>query len=299
MAIWAAGLTGLGALGSSFLNEPGETGYVMPGFQKKTGKAMQRFIEPLIGQGLAAYPGALTAGMSPYEELGLSKLLNYGEQPNQTQKLGIETYQNLLKGMTPEEAEAFYMKHYDPMEQRYMQQEIIPGFKESLVPGGNLRSSGMDLGLGNIWGEMGVNRMRNIGDLYKWSQEMAGKMIPYTGQFTEIEGGMPQIEALMQYGAVPRNINQEDINRKVDQFYKTMPELSPTLDKALGLLGVSPGSAYYQEGSQHPLNQLFTGLMPGVSYGLGQYLARPRQSTQVNRTISPRVGDPFTPQLPG
>ena len=225
-----------------------------------------------IGQGLPQWGEAFTAPLSQYEQMGLSKLgeyLNAPPDPNSISSLSSEAYKRGISGLTPQEAEAFHMKHYDPMVQRYMQQELIPGFKESMVPGGNLRSSGTERGLGQIYGEMGATRMRDIGDLYKWSQEQSAKLLPYARDFEWQEGGIPQIEAAMKYGALPRLIEQQELSSRIEDTRQSYPQLNPILDFVSNLLGTQTKTGIYKPGQTGLVPQIAGGLSTGLGYAWG------------------------------
>jgi len=290
MAIWAAAIGALGTGAAAAMNDPSsQQGVIMPGFQKKLGKDLSQYFRSDIGKGLPGYEGPLTAGLHNLEQRAMEGIGPYLDSLGQGQTLAIEQFKNAMQPMTPAETEAFYSRYFDPLAQRMMEQQVLPGFKESMVPGGNLRSSGTALGLGQLWGDYATNRMAGIGDWWKWQQEQANKLLPYGAQISEWESGIPQLQTAMQFGGVARGVEQADIDRRLAEFIRTTPQLNPILDKGLGLMGVST-NAYYQPSGESPFSQAMQGLMPGIGAYLANRSAQPvvqqQQTTQTKPDMS-------------
>ena len=240
--------------------------------QRKLMKEATQWAQGQVGQGLPQWEGDFAAPLSEYEQMGLSKLgeyLNAPYDPNSIASLSTEAFKKGISALSPQEAQDWYMKWFAPQERRYFEQNIVPGFKESMVPGGNLRSSGTDLGLGQLWGEYGTKQLSNIGDFWGEQMDRAAKLLPYARDFEYQEAGIPQIEAAMQYGQLPRLIEQQELTSKIEDFRRSAPQLNPILDFITGLLGTQTKTGIYQPGQTGLIPQIAGGLSTGLGYAWG------------------------------
>ena len=235
-------------------------------------KGLGEYLQGKIGQGLPGYTGQLVAPMTGAEQIGYGDLLKYisgGIGPTATAGLG--TYGQLMN-VDPTQLAAEYMKYQAPAEQRYLKETTIPTFKESMVPGGTLRSTGTERGIGDIISKFGEGQLGRIGQTIEGARGRAAGLIPYLGQMAGIEGGVPQMEAAFQYGQLPRMIEQAELTAKLQEFIRTTPEMSPLIDKMLGYLGVQTQAAYNQPYTPSPFLQFLSSVVPGIGSGIGSYL---------------------------
>ena len=226
------------------------------------------YLQSMIGKGATPYPLKLTAGMSPTETSGMDILNKYvrgGIGGTATQ--GIGSYRDLIN-VDPNQIAANYMKYTAPAEQRYLKNVTIPTFKESMVPGGTLRSTGTERGIGDIVSRFGEGQLGRIGGNITNARSLAAGLMPYLGQMQGIEGGMPQAQAAFQYGLLPRLIEQAEINAKLQEFIRTSPEMSPLIDKMLSFLGITTQAAYNPAMNSNE-GAGISSLIKGVSSGLG------------------------------
>lgn len=224
-----------------------------------------------IGQGLPAWGGPFTAPLSPYQESGLSMLDQYisgGLGP--TAQMGIDAYQQALTGMSPEEVSDYYMTYIAPGEQQYLENVTIPTFKESMVPGGTLRSTGTEGGIADIISQFGTGQLGRIGDMIMGQQEISASMIPYLSEIAGIEGGVPQMEAAFQYGALPQILEQQELTAQIQSFMTSLPELNPLLQTMLQYLNIGTMAAYGQPSSPSPFASLLGQLGPDIGNMIGQ-----------------------------
>jgi hypothetical protein len=267
----------LGALGgaaASSLGGSGDKGGIkktstLSPEQEKMMKGLGEYLQSQIGKGATPYPGQLVAPMSGTEQQGMNLLNQYvGGGIGDTAKLGLGTYQNLLN-VNPEQIAAEYMKYTAPSEQRYLKDVSIPTFKESMVPGGTLRSTGTERGIGDIISRFGEGQLGRIGQTISEARNRAAGLTGQLGTMAGIEGGVPQMEAAFQYGQLPRMIEQAELTAKMEEFKRTSPEMSPLIDKMLGYLGVQTMAAYNQPATPSPFLQFLGAIAPGVGSYLG------------------------------
>lgn len=251
MALLYGGLGGsaLAGLGSYFGGKGGgdlQTFSTLSSEQQKWMTGLGEYLETGVGQGLPGWEGGFAAPMSEAERTSQGLLQDYvGGGIGETAEMGLGAFQQALKGMSPEEIQAEYMKYTAPGEARFLKETLIPTFKESMVPGGTLRSTGTERGIGDIISRFGEGQLGRIGERITTERAGARSMIPYVGQMAGIEGGLPQIEAGMRYGALPRLIEQQELMGQIQEFIRTTPELSPILNQMMQLLNIQTMGGYF------------------------------------------------------
>lgn len=266
---------GLGAGGMALGQGGGEEGGIekistLSPEQEKLMKGLGEFLQSRLGEGLPGWEGGFTAPMGGEEEMGMNLLRSYiGGGLGETAQLGLGQYQQALQGLSPEQVHEQYMKYQAPQEQRYLKETTIPTFKESMVPGGTLRSTGTERGIGDIVSRFGEGQLGRIGEQITTERAGARGMLPYLSQMAGLEGGVPQMEAAFQYGQLPRMIEQAELTAQFEEFKRTTPELSPLIDKMLGYLGISTQAAYNQPYQPSPFLQFLAAVAPGVGAGVG------------------------------
>lgn len=241
--------------------------------QQQIMEGLGEFLTSKMGEGLPGWGGAFTAPLGGAEQTGLGLLKSYIEGGiGEAGEAGVGAYKEALAGLSPEEVHAQYMKYTALAEQRYLTEVLIPSFKESMVPGGTLRSTGTERGIGDVISRFGEGQMGRIGERITTERAGARSMIPYAGQMAGLEGGVPQMEAAFQYGQLPRMIEQAELTAEIEEFRRTTPELSPLIDKMLSYLGITTQAAYNVPFQPSPFLQLMGAAAPGIGAGIGSYL---------------------------
>ena len=226
-----------------------ETTSTLTSEQQQMIEALSGFLLSRIGQGLPAWTGGFAAPMSEAEQISSGLLKDYiGGGIGETAEMGLGAYQQALQGLSPEQVHQQYMKYTAPAEARYLKEQLIPTFKESMVPGGALRSTGTERGIGDIVSKFGEGQMGRIGERITSERSGARSMLPYLSMMSSLEGGMPQIEAAFQYGALPRMIEQQELMGQIGEFIRTTPELSPILNQIMQLLNIQTMGGYFNPG---------------------------------------------------
>ena len=231
------------------------------------------FLEERIGKGLPAWSGDWVAPASEYETSALGKLGEYlqgGVSPLYTQ--GSNVLSELIKsGSTPEDAVAWYQKYMAPENKRIFTQETLPGINEAHVGPGTFWGTPRAEAQRKAWETFGTQEMARTGEAIRQQQAMAAGLLPLEKEYAQYGEEYPlrKAQAGLQYGQLPRLLQQADLAAKFEEFKRTTPELSPIIDKALQLLNVSTTAAYYQEPTESPFIQILKAVAPGVGSYLG------------------------------
>ncbi len=240
--------------------------------QQQLMEGIGAYFESRVGQGLPGWEGSFTAPMSDVESTGMNLLREYaGGGVGDAGQLGIGAYKEALAGMDPKAVAEQYMKYTAPAEQRYLTETLLPTFKESQVPGGTLRSTGTERGLGDIISKFGEGQLGRIGERITSEREGARSMIPYTGQMSALEGGVPQMEAALKYGQLPRMIEQAELTAQIQEFVRTTPEMSPLLDKMLNYMGIQTQAAFLSPYQPSPFLTLAGSAIEAAGSAAGAY----------------------------
>lgn len=240
--------------------------------QESIMRKLAPWVEERIGKGLPRWTGEWVAEMSPYEEVALGRLGEYLASPTpDITEYGLGKYREALSGMSPGEVYDWYMKYIAPEERRYMQQEIIPRIREEYIPSGNFYGTPRFEEVGRAWEKFGTQQLGRIGQAIMAEREAARRMLPLLPTMTTLAEGAPlrRAEAGLRLGALPRLLEQERLNREIQEFIRTTPELSPIIDRALQLLGIQTQAAYYSPYQPSPLMQVLGAVAPAVGSYLG------------------------------
>jgi len=180
--------------------------------QQELMKKVSAFTEPRIGEGLPAWEGDWTIPQTEEEKWGMGR------------------YREAVEGMDPEAVSDCYMKYIAPGEQKYLEEVSIPTFKESMVPGGTLRGTGTERGIADIISKFGTGQLGRIGGTI----------------MEERTAGRAALPGYMEAAALPRMIEQEELNREIQEFVRTTPELNPILNLVMQIMNVGTQAAFYQ-----------------------------------------------------
>lgn len=248
--------------------------------QQQIMEGLGDYLVSKMGKGLPAWEGQFTAPLSGVEQVGMGQLKDYVTGGiGETAQMGVGAYQQALKGLSPEQVQAEYMKYTAPAEQRYLKETMIPAFKESMVPGGTLRSTGTERGIGDIISRFGEGQLGRIGERITSERAGARSMIPYAGQMAGLEQGVPQMEAAFQYGQLPRMIEQAELTARIQEFVRTTPELSPIINQMMQYAGITTQAAFLSPYQPSPFLQLAKEGISAVGQAAGMAAGKPPTPT--------------------
>ena len=230
------------------------------------------FLQSRVGQGLPGYTGQLTAGMTPQQTSALGMLSSYLQGTPDIQTFGLEQYRNALAGMDPTQTAQWYQQYVMPEQKRFQEEQVMPGVREAYAGPMSAYYSEPRMGAeARAWQQFGTTQQGALGQAIMSERESARGMLPYLTQMSALQGGMPQIEAGMQYGEVARQIQQQELTAKFEEFKRTTPELSPVIDMIQNLLNTQTMAAY-MPGQEATTASPFAQLLGPLSQGLGSLL---------------------------
>lgn len=191
------------------------------------------YLQGQIGKGLPAWEGDLAAPIGAGEEWGIGK------------------YKEAVEGMDPAAVRDWYMEYMAPAEQRYMKETVIPEVREAGVPGGTLRGTGTEGRVSGAWERFGEAQLGRIGEAVMGERAEARKMLP----------------GYMGAAALPRLIEQMDLDKQIAEFVRTTPELNPILNLARDVLNIQTQAAYFPGQKESPfvtmapaIGEMFAGI---------------------------------------
>lgn len=267
----AGGLLGGAAGDASTPSSIGTMSTLSPEQQALMSK-LAPYLQERIGKGLPEYTGEWVAPATEYETAGLGRLGEYMQSglPETTQ-FGLGQYKNALAGMSPEQTIDWYNTYIAPEERRIFNQQTLPGIKEAYVGPGTFWGTPRAEAESTAGQAFGTGQMSRIGSAIMSERESARNMLQYLPAMNELEQGLPlrQAQAGLQYGSLPRQLQQAELSAKFEEFKRTSPELSPILELAQGLLNTTTKAAYQTPYQASPLMELLGAVAPGVGAYLG------------------------------
>lgn len=247
----AAGVSyGLNKLDKNEGTDPSiQTASSMSPGQTALSQKLGPYLTGQIGKSLPGYEGQSVAGLTPEELAGMSRIRSLTGEPIQ----GLESaYQRYLTGdpttqINPETTENFFRKSiYDPS-LRDFREDVLPGIEEAYV------------GPGTYWGSARADAVREASEGF--ASDMAGKRaeLAYAdeqsrrslsesaadralnaGQLSTQYGAydLAKQQAILQTEALPRMLEQAQLDWDYNEYLRTAPENSPYMSMALQYLGV-------------------------------------------------------------
>ena len=233
------------------------------------------YLTSSVGEGATPWTGAFGVDPSKYEEMGLGQLGKYvGGEPSELQKFGVGQFTEALKGLSPEYMEDIYRTSYLPRQERLFKEETIPAIRESFIGPGTFYSGGGAYGgrtgaeakAAETFGEFTAGQ---LADLIFKGQEYGREsldMLPGMVSMVE-EDPLRRATAGLTLGSLPRVLEQQELQARMNEFMRTQPEYSPMLQYLQPYLGTQTMASYMQPGYESPfLSLLGTGLKAAGTY---------------------------------
>jgi len=191
------------------------------------------------------YPGQLSAGLSEYESTGLEQLGQYLSSPSPASSnlagLGRQELEKTLSG-----------EEYDPIEGEYYQayrenlMRELAEAKDRLASRTSARdqfySGGRVAGEGELEETAAGGLRQELGRLFETERARRLGAVPMATDFLQFEEQAPltRIAASQQFGALPREIEQQGLDRDQIEWIRQLTDLGLSLDVALGLSTFKP-----------------------------------------------------------
>jgi len=172
------------------------------------------------------YTGQRTAGMTPAEQQSMALLMKYMSSPSagELSKLGGEQLTKTLQG------------GYDPrtspqyegmrQEMNLMKERDIDAARRAGAARGSYNASGSLREENDVRSSYGASINRILGDLYGQERQRMFEAAPMAQNYEQgLQGqALQQIQAGQQFGAIPRLIEQSDMEAKYQDFLRKQGE---------------------------------------------------------------------------
>ena len=283
MALGTAAAIGMGLMGASGILGAAGVGAEDPSVsqQSKLSPQQEKLMSPLsqflmqrLGEGAPGYGGELVAGMTPMQQQSMSQMGQY--MSSQTPLSGeVEgAFGDYLAGTKPEEMIDFYNQYLLPSQQRQFSEKTLPGIKESWVG---------PTGEGGYWGSGRATAEGRAHEVHgeqvatgRGKAVMAGReqglqalgMAPSIGKYLE-EGSLRRATAGWNMGEGARGIENQKLQAEFQEFLRTQPGASETINQILSFLGLQTTDTIVDPGKPSPFATLFGQAAPIAGAYLG------------------------------
>lgn len=269
------------ATGGLFAGNPSVQTYsLLSKQQKQVQKRLGEYFNPRIGKGMEAYDGNRVAQLSPYESQGLGWLSQYlGGQgqymPQRQAAYGQALAGNAAPAITPEQSQRWFDQYVQPYYQASLDKNMANAAENMYAMGGGKSSSAMNRTLAQtaadqaqqmnlmryntLMADQDAARQREIYNANARLAAMASEDPSRTGM-------LQMVQASQQFGALPRLLQQAQLDADFQEFLRTRPELSPVIQQALQFLGIQTTGQYMQPNPGF-INEL-TGGMNQITSGI-------------------------------
>ena len=233
--------------------------------QQKIMAALGEYLAANVGKGATSYTGKTTAPLSEGESAAYAQALsNLSGGLSSSAQASLDAYQKAITGTSEKDVYNNYMKYTAPQEAAYLKNTTIPTFKESMVPGGTLRSTGTEKGLADVISNYQNTQLSNIGDAINTAKTNATNALQYASVMNDLEKQTSDISAASTLGSTARAVEQAELTAKLNEFLRTVPEASPLLSTMLSYLGVTTSAAYNTQKSASPFAQILSAFASGL-----------------------------------
>lgn len=219
-----------------------------------------QFINRGVGQGSRAfgptgYPTSAgdywwTAGPTSQEQAGLGRLSEYVGGTYQNPFAGYLS--DFMQGASPEYMTNWYRQYMQPAMERQFTQDILPGIKESFVGPGTFHGTPRANAMARAYGDFGAQLQQGLGQAIMSGRQQAMQMTPYAmqeGRYAA-EDPLRRAQAGLQYGGLERQLRQQEINARLQEFIRTSPEYAPYIQAALNMLNIQTQAIMQTPGTQ-------------------------------------------------
>ena len=237
--------------------------------QKDIERLLGNYLTSRIGQGMDAWGPTqagegnyFTAPLNQLQQIGQGLAQQYAQTPANTDYMG--TLGTALQGMSPEYMTGFYEQFIKPEQERIFQNQTLPGVREAFVGTGTFQGGPRMTAEANAYQQYGGEQGQMLGNLIMQGRESAFQALPYAAQLSQAAAQEPYNRAAgaTQMGEVQRLVQQQELTSRFDEFKRTQPELSPIIDQAMNLLGLSTTVSYGEPAQAAPIWQMLEAAGP-------------------------------------
>lgn len=234
--------------------------------QQRVLNPLTAYLEGRVGKGLPRFEGDRVVGLSDPEQQSLGLLSDFLSsesalaQPTLgalTQILGGQPTTQVNEGITRD----FFQRSIREPALRRFEEETLPLLREAYVGPGLSQSTARQEGERRSRRDLEESLLaKELELVYRDEQERRGlaesaaeRQVRGVGlapaaTTTVEEAPLRRAEAGQRLGALPRVIEQAELDFEFNEFVRTTPELSPVIEQALAFLGIPMQASFFQPG---------------------------------------------------
>lgn len=247
MAFWAA-IPAIASLASGLFGKKEKEGeqltleQMMPSWQSQTGQNLANWIQKNLSNynPTADYTGNFTAPMTSYENQGLGELSKYlGSDTGDAFAAGKQQIMDTLGGRYANPNESPYIKAMTNLAKVNLR-DAIDQSRASAGSRGNYFTRSAIKNEGRISSDMLNNLNAVIGQFQESERGRQFAAAPLAAKFGEYETSqfpLSKIEASQTYGALPRTIEQADLEARYNDFLRKQNAGGQAVGAAQSLYG--------------------------------------------------------------
>ncbi len=217
--------------------------------QKRVAEAFEKYLTPRIGKGVETYTEPVVAGITPSETAALSRLrtLTGTQYPEVT-----STYLDYLKGrplyeISPDITKQYYEEAIAKPAIREYKERILPLIEEGYIGGPGYWSSPRALARERALEDLSESLLAKRAELV-YSDELSRRKALESAAERALTAGrglreltgeeFTRAKQTLQAEALPRILEQAQLDWNYREFLRTRPESAPYLQYALQFLGI-------------------------------------------------------------
>ena len=229
------------------------------------------FLQEGVGEGAAAFPGDLTAGIIELETGGLAKLGEFVDSETPSILGEGESTLSRMLNIDPTAIESRFRELEVPGFER-IQEERLANIREEFVGSGFMGTPRLE-SVARAETAFGQDLSSMLAGKFESAEDRALQALGITPAFSrEIEEApLRRAVAGIGLGGLERELEQAGIARELQEFIRTLPENSPLLPIILSALGISAFDTGVTPGQPSP----FAGLAGGIGAGIGTAVGGP------------------------
>ncbi len=228
-----------------------------------------------------------TAPPSAQEAGGLGQLTEYLQQVPGQYKTMTGALETAMQGLSPEFMENLYTRDILPAQRRLFQEETLPGVTEAYARTGTFAGSDRAEAQALAHSRFGEQQGRGMYDAIMKGQEYGRQALGMAPSIYNYPLGA--VAASQQFGALPRQLQQQEISARFMEMKRTQPGMGPIIDRIMQALGLTTQMGYGVAPQENPLIPILSSLI-GAGGQVGGAAMMAAASDRRVKTDIKRVG---------
>lgn len=230
-----------------------ETTSALGPWQKRVLNRLAPFVIGRIGEGVPSWGPTerpeegeywWTAGPTPEDEQARQLVQQFAEREPSFAYQDI--IQEGIEGLSPERMESWYRENILPSQRRLFEEETLPGVREAFVGKGLQYSRPAMQAEARAYEKFGEDVRSNLAQAIVGGRQTAAQLLPTAAAYEQAVQREPLVraEALAGVGGLYRELRQRELSARAQAYKEARPELSPMIDRALQILGLTTQAGY-------------------------------------------------------